>query len=231
MIESVNRFSEEMPPKGLRYLVPGGHAVAELVIRNSVFVGNVSRARSPEEAEAVIDGVRARYSDAHHNAWAYRISGGPQAEIGSSDDGEPGGTAGRPMLAVLAGRELCEVVAVGTRYFGGTKLGTGGLVRAYGDCIRAALEDLTIAQMVYHFQAAISVEYSLYGALTYLLPQHDVRIKNEDFAKDVHLSLGIPYDQLETIAARIQELTNGKTRLADEIQSGYYVQLPYTTPG
>ncbi|MHB1318871.1 MAG: IMPACT family protein, partial [Anaerolineae bacterium] len=144
-----------------RFTVADGVASAEVIIKNSVFIGTVAPAQDETEAHTQIEHVRARYPDANHHAWAYIITGGAQAEIGSSDDGEPGGTAGRPMLAVLEGRGILQAVAIGTRYFGGTKLGTGGLVRAYSECIRRALTDLPVAQMMYYHRAALSVEYAL----------------------------------------------------------------------
>lgn len=211
-------------PDDLRYLVPAASAEGELDAKNSVFIGSVARARSPEEAAAFIERTRQVYADANHHAWAYAITGGPQALIGSSDDGEPGGTAGRPMLAVLQGRDLREVVAVGTRYFGGTKLGTGGLVRAYSGCIRAALEELPIAEMVYHRLARITIPYHLYGNLTYLLPRHGVTIEEESFADTATLLLSIPHDQQEPVATLLRELTNGGLVLADHWQGGHYVE-------
>ncbi len=213
------------PADDLCYLVPAANAEAELVIKNSVFIGSVGRARSPEEAASFVDRIRQAYPDAHHHAWAYCLTGGPQAQLAFSDDGEPGGTAGRPMLAVLQGRGVREVVAVGTRYFGGIKLGAGGLVRAYGGCIRAALEMLPLANRVYHLLARITIPYPLYGNLTYLLPRYDVTIQEERFGEAVELLLSIPHGQQEPVAALLRELTNGHLRLAEHWQGGHYVEL------
>ena len=210
----------------LRFCVPAACAESELVVKNSVFVGSVARARSPEEAAAFVERTRQAFPDANHHAWAYRLTGGPQALIGSSDDGEPGGTAGRPMLAVLQGRDLRQVVAVGTRYFGGIKLGTGGLVRAYGGCIRAALEELPTLEMVYHRLARITIDYSLYGTLAYLLLRHRVTIQEESFTDRATLLLSIPYDQEAPVAELLRELTNGRVLLAEHIQGGHYVEFP-----
>jgi uncharacterized YigZ family protein len=208
----------------LRYCVPAARAESELEIKNSVFIGSVARARSPEEALAFVQDTRQVYPDANHHAWAYCITGGPQALIGSSDDGEPGGTAGRPMLAVLQGRDLREVVAVGTRYFGGTKLGTGGLVRAYGGCIRAALEELPIVELVYHRLVRVTIAYPLYGNLTYLLPRYGVTIADESFSDVATLELSVPYDQEAPVAELLRELTNGRVILAEHMHGGHYVE-------
>ena len=159
--------------------------------------------------------MRARYPDANHHAWAYRLRGaGTHAEIGSSDDGEPGGTAGRPMLAVLEGSDLEEVVVVGTRYFGGIKLGTGGLVRAYAAAAREALKGLPTEERVLHEVYAFSVDYARYGALRYLFPQHGVRVEEEAFGERVTLRVAIPVAARAAVAEALRELTNGEVTLA-----------------
>lgn len=213
-------------PDELRLSVPNGVAESELVIKNSVFIGNVARAQSPAEAAAFVERVRQAHPDADHHAWAMRITGGPQAQIASSDDGEPGGTAGRPMLAVLEGRSLQQCVAVGVRYFGGAELGAGGLVRAYGGCIRAALDTLPLADLVCHRLARITIDYPLYGNLCYLLPKRGVSIEEETFTDKATLLLSIPHDQETPVAELLRELTNGRTILADCLQGWHYVKYP-----
>ncbi len=192
-----------------RYRVPAGVARSESVIKNSTFIGTIGRAEDVAAAEAFVERVRAEFPDASHNAWAYRITGGPQGLIGSSDDGEPGGTAGRPMLAVLEGSGLLEIVAVGTRYFGGTKLGTGGLVRAYSGAVREALAELAVEVRVLHRLARITVDYGLYGNLQYLLPRDGVIMEDPAFAERVSMLLAVPYDRWDAVARRLSELTNG----------------------
>jgi uncharacterized YigZ family protein len=213
-------------PSRLRYTIPDGEARAELVIKNSVFVGTIAHAANATLAHAHIDRVRSRYKDADHNAWAYIIAGGPQAEVASWDDGEPGGTAGRPMLAVIEGHGLVEAVVVGTRYFGGIKLGTGGLVRAYGECVRRALETLPVAEMVYYHRAVISVDYALYGMLKYALPRHGVLMDDETFRVVVDLTISIPPETLEAVTGLLSEASNGSVRLPEHIEGGHYVNRP-----
>ncbi|MGI6375522.1 MAG: IMPACT family protein [Anaerolineae bacterium] len=196
-----------------RYTIPSGIASAELVIKHSRFIGTVGPAPDAEVARAFVADVARRYADASHNAWAYRISAGPQGDIGSSDDGEPGGTAGRPMLAVLDGSGLIQVVAVGTRYFGGIKLGTGGLVRAYSACVRQALAELPTTDMVLHHTTHVEVDYGVYGPLSYQLPQLGVKMEDIVFADRVSLTLAAPTPSLEPVAALLQELTNGQVML------------------
>lgn len=204
------------------YRVAAGEAQSEVVIKNSVFIGTLGQAEDVAQAQAYIARVRERYADANHNAWAYRISAGPQGLIGSSDDGEPGGTAGRPMLAILEGSGICQVVAVVTRYFGGVKLGTGGLVRAYGGAVREALPMLPTRELVLHYQARFAVDYALYGNLRYLLPRQGVKIVAEAFAADVTLDLALPHDRLDALAEQLRELTNGQVRLNDSIIGDSY---------
>jgi uncharacterized YigZ family protein len=211
------------PPR-LRFTVPDGVSSAEIVVKNSVFIGTVAFAQDESDARAQVGQIRERYPDANHHAWAYTITGGPQAEIGSSDDGEPGGTAGRPMLAVLEGRGIVQAVAIGTRYFGGIKLGTGGLVRAYSDCIRHALVDLPVAEMVYYHRALLSIEYALYGTLKYVLPRHGVIVDEETFSEAVRLTLSIPPAQLDQVAYLLSEATSGSIRLSEHLNGGHYVK-------
>ncbi|NLG49373.1 MAG: YigZ family protein [Chloroflexi bacterium] len=199
----------------LRYRIPVGEAEGQLEVKNSVFIGTAGHAADVEAAQAFIQRVREAYPDANHHAWAYRLTPGPQALIGSSDDGEPGGTAGRPMLAILEGSGLVEVVVVGTRYFGGIKLGTGGLVRAYSAAAREALQSLPTQELVLHRLARITIDYSLYGTLQYTLPRYGVRIEDEQFTENVTLVLVVPYDRTEQVAALLREWTNGQIALEE----------------
>jgi len=195
------------------YRVPAGEAQSEQEIKRSVFVGTMGHAANIDAAHAFVSRICERYPDANHHAWAYRIGPGPQIEIGSSDDGEPGGTAGRPMLAVLEGSQLCEVVVVGTRYFGGRKLGTGGLVRAYGGAARETLKVLPTLQRTLHYVAEVSVSYALYGTLQYQLPQLGVLFEDAAYAADVRLTIAVPHDRVQETAQLLQETTNGSVLL------------------
>ena len=196
-----------------RLRIPAGRADAEIVVKNSVFYGTVDHAPDVEAAHAFVAELKARYADASHNASAFCISGGPQAVIGSSDDGEPGGTAGRPMLAVLQGSGLVQAVAVVTRYFGGQKLGTGGLVRAYGAAVREALNLLPTTELVLHQVARLRTDYHLLGKLQYLLPQYKVRTLDERYDQAVELEIAIPYPRRDAVAALLRELSNGQIEL------------------
>ena len=208
----------------LRYRVPAGDAQSRLVIKHSTFIGTVGRARSAEAARVFIARARSAYPDASHHAWAFKITGGPQALIGSSDDGEPGGTAGRPMLAVLDASGLREVVAVATRYFGGIKLGRGGLVRAYSGVVREALIRLATAECVLHRVGRITVSYALYGRLRSLLARYGVIVEEATFAEEVAMLLAVPYEQTGQVAGLLRDLSSGQIALEENwLGDRYYV--------
>jgi len=213
------------PPKDLRYRVPNGRSEVEIVVRNSVFIGTAGRAPDAEAAVSFVEGVRTAYPDADHHAWAYLVVDGPQAQIGFSDDGEPGGTAGRPMLSVLEGSGLREVVVVGTRYFGGTKLGTGGLVRAYSAVARQALAHLNTTERVLHLLASIDVSYALYGHLRYTFGQYDVRVLEERFGQNVTLHLAVPAPVAEEVTALVREFSNGGVCLSNCWTGRTYLEI------
>ena len=200
-------------PANLRHHVPVGTSRAEFEEKRSVFIGTMGPAQDVAAVQAFVAALRAEYPDATHHAWAYRLEAGPQGTIGSSDDGEPGGTAGRPMLAVLDGSGLAYVVVVGTRYFGGIKLGTGGLVRAYSAAARQALASLPTEERVWHRLAEVTVDYAAYGSLRHAVPQLGVQIRAERFADLVTLELAIPYDAIERCAGLLRDLTSGRLAL------------------
>ncbi len=206
-----------------RYLVPQGTSQAELVIKGSRFIGTLAPAADAKVAAAFVDEMRQRYADATHNAWAYRVPSTPQPQVAFSDDGEPGGTAGRPMLSMLAGADLYEAVVVGTRYFGGTKLGTGGLVRAYGSAARAAIDHAPLATKVLHTVAEIRVPYPLYGLLRHQIERHSARILDEAFAQEISVTLAVPKAFLASLSTELRDLSSGSIALADHVVATRYL--------
>ncbi len=205
------------------YCVPTGTGTAELVVKGSRFIGTVGPASSIEAAQQLVEDLRQRYPDATHHAWAYRLPGDPQETIGSSDDGEPGGTAGRPMLAVLTGEALFEAVVVGTRYFGGTKLGTGGLVRAYGAAARAAIEAAPIGEKRLHRLVALHVDYALLGPLRYEIDRHGAEIINAAYAADVRLEMAVPAATFGALATAASNLSSGGIVLEEQVVATQYL--------
>jgi uncharacterized YigZ family protein len=154
-----------------RYPIPAGRARVEEVILRSRFIATAALAHTPEAARAFIAEMRAEFPDATHNCYAF-VAGPPgsTAQIGMSDDGEPSGTAGKPMLAVLLGSGVGDVAVVVTRYFGGTRLGTAGLVRAYRGGVRAVLAELPLVEKVALATLVASGPYRWIAPVARLLP-------------------------------------------------------------
>ncbi len=176
-------------------------------IKASRFIADVAPAASIDEAKAVVAGVAATCPDANHHCFAWRIHGD---ETRASDDGEPSGSAGRPILNRIIGAELERTVVVVTRYFGGTKLGTGGLVRAYGAATEAAL---LAAEFVTHVaRAAIEVRhaYALSGAVKSVLVAYGLEPTAATYEVDVSFTLHVPLEQVEALAAELSERTAGQ---------------------
>ncbi len=199
----------------VRYPIPAAEHSFEQEIKHSRFIATVVHAPTLAEARAQIAVIAARYPDATHNCWAFHVGVGPPAEIGASDDGEPGGTAGRPMLLVLQGSGLGDVAAVVTRYYGGVKLGSGGLVRAYGGTLQKALNELPTREQVIRRAGVLTLDYALYEQARRLLAQFDALVEAEDFAASVTLLVALPQDQWDACAAAIRELSNGAAAILD----------------
>lgn len=195
------------------YPIPAGEAQVELRFKNSRFIGTAGPAPTVEEARAAVGRLRERFPDASHHAYAFAVGFGSSVVHGMSDDGEPAGTAGRPMLAVVQGAGLGDVVVVATRYFGGTKLGTGGLVRAYAGTAQAALEALPRQEKVAWAGARLQLPYEFYARCRALVEKLEGRVEGEDFGAQVELRLRLRQDRLEECCGAIRELTAGQVRL------------------
>jgi uncharacterized YigZ family protein len=191
-------------------LIPAGPARAEIRASNSRFIASAAPSATVEAARAVIAGIRAAMPDATHHVYAYVIGHGATTTLGMSDDGEPAGTAGRPTLAVLRGSGLGDITLVVTRYFGGTLLGTGGLVRAYGDAAKAVLAVVPRVEKIAWQPLEIVLPYSAYEPARRLLVAHAGRIDAEEFAADVTLQVVLPLPHAAAFAAELEELTAGQ---------------------
>lgn len=192
------------------YLVPAAPARAELLVVNSHFIGSLAPAFSVDEAKAFLAQVRAEYPDASHHVPAYVIGRGNTVITHCSDDGEPSGTAGRPALAVLEGSGLGDVAVVVTRYFGGTKLGTGGLVRAYGDAVRQVLAATRRAQKIVVHKVLVRLPYHLFEQGRGLIVSCGGVLLAQEFAAEVSLTAQFPLAALKRFQAGLGELTNGQ---------------------
>jgi uncharacterized YigZ family protein len=182
----------------------------EIDVLNSRFITSVSRAVQAEEARVFIGQIRHEMPDASHHVYAFRTGYGNSVTDGMSDDGEPSGTAGPPSLAVLRGFDIGDVVLVTTRYFGGTKLGTGGLVRAYSDAARTALESLPTVLKAPKVQLGLEIPYSLYEQTKRLIDAHQGQLVDEAFAGQITLIANFLETQEIAFAAELTELSAGQ---------------------
>ena len=191
----------------------------EIVEKKSRFIATVKPVETEEEAVLFIDSMKKKYWDARHNCSAFVI--GKKNEITRcSDDGEPGGTAGRPMLEVLLGQQVHNVAVVVTRYFGGILLGTGGLVRAYTKAVQEGLANSRIATLAYGTKVKVETDYNGIGKIQYILGKAGITIQKTEYTDIVTLEIFLLQDQKESILKEITEATAGKCKL-EEIESLY----------
>ncbi|MDT0202272.1 YigZ family protein [Nocardioides sp. AE5] len=190
------------------YLTAGRGATAEIEVKRSRFLCTVEPVSDEAAARAVIEALRKEHWDARHTCSAFVL--GPDGAVQrSSDDGEPAGTAGAPMLEVLRGHEVSDVVAVVTRWFGGVLLGAGGLVRAYGDAVRAGLEAAGTVERRLMVEHRVEVSHADAGRLETELRQRGVAVLDVSYAAEVSLLLGVPAAAPFDLAAVLAELTGG----------------------
>ncbi len=182
------------------------------MVVNSHFIATLAPVFSVEEARSFIERVRREFHDASHNVPAYRIGGGSAVIEHCSDDGEPSGTAGRPALAVLNGSGLGDAAVVVTRYFGGTKLGTGGLVRAYSEAVRMVVRETRRAQKMLTHTVMLVIPYRMLERLRLMAPAHQGLILDEDFAADITITARFPVERLEPFQQELLDLSNGTIR-------------------
>ena len=193
------------------YIIPAGYGEAEYIDKKSRFIGQVQHAESVSEAMAFVESVRRKHADATHNVWAYVLADG---QMRWSDDGEPGGTSGQPTLNVFRSANVCDVVCVVTRYFGGILLGSGGLVRAYSKAASMALEAAGRARMAEWQSVAVECSYAHYERLRRLLEGEGAQDMAGDFAEFVTDTSLLPAGAPEQIGGRITDMTAGGARMS-----------------
>ena len=196
---------------GLRYAVPSRIYRVEELIQRSRFITTAAHAPDANAANAFVDSVRELFPDATHHCWAF-VAGPPgsTAHIGMSDDGEPHGTAGRPMLTVLLHSGVGEVVTVCTRYFGGVKLGTGGLSRAYAGGVKLLLQTLPTELKIKRVHVSVRVAYPHVESLQRLLDDLEVVVEHEEYGEEVRYQIAVPVMTLETLREQLAQLTSGE---------------------
>jgi uncharacterized YigZ family protein len=200
---------------GARYLVPGARYRAEQTIDRSRFICTVQRVSSPQAAQEFLREMNDEFSDATHNCWAYLIGApGSTDHIGMSDAGEPHGTAGRPMLTVLQHSGVGDIAAIVTRYYGGTNLGTGGLVKAYGGTVQLALAAMPRVERIDYAEMTVVVGYESISALQQLLPRFESSSLNEDYGERATFRVRVPEARVDELRAALLDATSGRAEVA-----------------
>jgi uncharacterized YigZ family protein len=196
-----------------RYPVPARVHRVEETIQRSRFLTAAARAPDANAAHAFVQRMRDEYPDATHHCWAF-VAGPPGSttHIGMSDDGEPHGTAGRPMLTTLLHSGVGEIVAVCTRWFGGVKLGTGGLGRAYSGGVKLVLASLPTEEKVERVVVEVVVGYPDVDAVQRLIAEMDVVVEAEEYGADVRYRCGVPEPSVEAFRRALAEVTRGQGR-------------------
>ena len=193
--------------------VPAAAFRHEIEVKRSRFIASIARAQNRAEAEAFIARIRSEFADATHNTYAF-IAGvpGSTGDIACSDDGEVAGTAGRPMLNLLQHSVLAEIVCVVTRYYGGTLLGTGGLVRAYSQVLKEALAQLSTQVCEARVEVELTFAFALEAAVRRELERVSAVVLTADYAEQVHLQLQVPATQSLALKATLDSLSKGQLR-------------------
>ncbi|MEN9564082.1 MAG: hypothetical protein RIR73_2326 [Chloroflexota bacterium] len=192
------------------YQVPLTEIRREQIVVNSRFIATLAPAFSIDEARTFMKRIREEFADASHNVPVYIIGGGNTVTEYFSDDGEPSGTSGKPALAVLRGSGLGDVVLVVTRYFGGTLLGTGGLVKAYTEAAQSVVNAVERGRRQPVHIALLAIPYNLLERIRLFVPQHHGEIQGEDFAADITLTIHLPVEAFDAFQNDLRELTAGK---------------------
>ena len=193
----------------MAYLIPAEEIRREMAVSNSRFIASLAPVTSTAEAKAFVARIRAEFADATHNVPAYILGGGNSTTEYCSDDGEPSGTAGRPALAVLRGSGMGDIGVVVTRYFGGSLLGKGGLVRAYTETTRLVVKAVPRARRISVHVVRLALPYSLLERVRQLLPRYHGLVREESFTADVTLTLTFPVDEFPAFQDALMELSAG----------------------
>ncbi len=201
---------EQMEGKSYRVLLEGGEG--EIVEKKSRFIANIRRCENEAEAVSFIEEMKKKYWDARHNCSAMVIGAGGELTR-CSDDGEPSGTAGRPMLEVLLGEGIRNICVVVTRYFGGTLLGTGGLVRAYTQAVQAALQNCTVGRMRLGRELEIQTDYNGVGKIQYILDKYEIQPVDTLYTDTVTFELQLPAEDVVRLQRVITEATSGRAQI------------------
>lgn len=204
------RKQNRMKNTDASYLIPAARCQAEIAVANSRFITTIDMVDSTSDVKDFLVDIRTEMPGASHHVYAFRIGYGNSVIEGMSDAGEPSGTAGPPTLAVLRGTQIGDIAIVTTRYFGGTKLGTGGLVRAYTESAQTGLAQLKTRLKIATVTLVIEITYSLYESVKRLISAHSGDIIAENFAGEITLTVIFPTTEQTTLSHALAELSAGK---------------------
>ena len=196
---------------------------AEIVEKKSRFIAHIAPAQTEEEAQEFVEKIKKQYWDARHNCWAYSV-GEKQPALRCSDDGEPSGTAGKPMLEVITGEEIHNVVAVVTRYFGGTLLGTGGLIRAYTKSTQEGLKESTVIEKCLGQKIILTCDYTTSGKIQYITATDNLPVLDTIYTDNVTFEMIIPVEELGMVEKKFMEASMGKAVL-EKGEEAYYADI------
>jgi len=197
-----------------KYNIPAKECRAEILVKKSRFITTLAHTDTELKAKEFLERIRSEFSDATHNCWAYNAGPpGDTAKIGMSDDGEPHGTAGKPILNNLIHSDVGEITAVVTRYYGGTKLGTGGLVRAYSGSVKHAFEQLELIQKRNLKKYVIETDYKFHDSIKRTLESFRGIIEKEDFTERIRLTVSLPEEHMNKIRTELSDLSGGAVHI------------------
>ncbi|MEJ2633688.1 MAG: YigZ family protein [Calditrichia bacterium] len=189
----------------------------ETKVKGSQFIGTLSPAENETDAEKFLESIRKEFHNATHNCFAYRVD---ESVFRYSDDGEPSGTAGRPILSMIDKYHLIKVVMVVTRYFGGTKLGTGGLIRAYSECAEEAVKGSRIRKKLIYEQLRISYPFEMINKVQHLVQKYEARIQDDASPEGMVSVIGIAPSRIEEFKTELISATAGK---AEFLENNEYI--------
>lgn len=193
-----------------RYLIPARFLSNCIEVKRSRFIASVAHTPSREQSRKFVEQISTQYRDANHNCWACVIGRpGSTDQAGMSDDGEPQGSAGKPMLTALLHANIGDITVVVSRYFGGIKLGKGGMARAYTDALLHALEELPLQELINYQKMEIALEYHLLDMVENLLPTYEAQVDTRDFGAKVTLHLRVPAEHTSNLSRHLTEISHG----------------------
>lgn len=210
-------------PTPAAYRTLGQFRSDEMIIRRSRFIGWGAPVATEDDALALLEQIRSEHPQATHHCYAYKVGLGTET-VRFSDDGEPGGTAGKPILEVLHREQLRNALVVVTRYFGGIQLGAGGLVRAYSQSAKMAVDAAGIVQQVRHARLSMELDYEWIGRVQHELQERGVLIETSDYGQRVSLTVLVKLADVDAMMAALQELTNGQAN--PQVIAEVYRALP-----